>query len=291
MEQNLPNIALGMPQLGPVGLSENWLLRHLGNVHWGLICEGLRTPSAAISTAEGDRLYASFARVRWRASKSLKAFSESDVVGGRISINRSGESVYTSTADLTCSSASIHVELLSKFSSRVKKNSNNAFRSGTPVMPASSDIPNIEEVSEFISDHRKLRTKKRFEEAFHWSENCNFKYVYEPSGYFEFNGANLLYFASYPLIANIGLSHYVGNASLFKRKDWITHVSPVSKDIFYFANCDLDDSVVVEVKSFECDDGGIWRAVVDFSRISDGVWMGRVYSVYATNPNTLEEVG
>jgi probable biosynthetic protein (TIGR04098 family) len=283
MDHILSDIDLGMPQLGPVGLSENWLLRHFGDVHWGLICKGLGTPSVAIANAQGERLYASFARGKWRASDTLNGFGESDVLRGRISMHRNGDSVYTSMTNLYCSDKLIEIRLLSKFSSRVKEYSNNLLRSSAPAMPMIGDIPHQDEISEFLSDHRKLRTRKPFTEAFIWSANCAFKYVYEPVGYFEFNGANLLYFASYPVICNIAVSRYVEEARLCKRKDWIIRHSPVSKDIFYFANCDIGDSIIAEIRFLAFEPNGQTRTVVDLRRLSDDAWMARIYAEYCAS--------
>jgi len=47
----------------PYGLSENWLLRHLGDLHWQIICDALGKASRDIQDEQGSRLYASFVRV------------------------------------------------------------------------------------------------------------------------------------------------------------------------------------------------------------------------------------
>jgi hypothetical protein len=56
---------LNLPQLLWGGLSENWLSKELGDVHWEQITKALGRASGEITDGEGNRLYASFVRVRW----------------------------------------------------------------------------------------------------------------------------------------------------------------------------------------------------------------------------------
>ena len=53
---------LNMPQMALGGLSESWLFKELGDIHWRLITRGLGTPSHEIADANGERLYATFTR-------------------------------------------------------------------------------------------------------------------------------------------------------------------------------------------------------------------------------------
>jgi probable biosynthetic protein (TIGR04098 family) len=54
-----------MPQLQWGGLSEHWLLKELGDMHWSLITAGLGTTSDKVTDSAGERLYAAFVRLRW----------------------------------------------------------------------------------------------------------------------------------------------------------------------------------------------------------------------------------
>jgi probable biosynthetic protein (TIGR04099 family) len=53
-------VYLGMMQLGPDGLSEQWLLRDGGDRHWALIAEAMGQDRAVFCDAEGRALYAAF---------------------------------------------------------------------------------------------------------------------------------------------------------------------------------------------------------------------------------------
>ena len=53
-------LRLGMAQLGPAGLSEQWLLRHCGDLHWALIARALGQRRARFRAVDGRPVYAAF---------------------------------------------------------------------------------------------------------------------------------------------------------------------------------------------------------------------------------------
>lgn len=57
-------IRLGMPQLTHLGLSEAWLLRHAGHLHWTAVADVLGTDTHEIRDERGARLYAAFLSAR-----------------------------------------------------------------------------------------------------------------------------------------------------------------------------------------------------------------------------------
>lgn len=56
----LTSFPLGMAQLAPVGLSEDWWLKHLGDVHWQLIAEAVGQKTTVFRDTKGRQLYAAF---------------------------------------------------------------------------------------------------------------------------------------------------------------------------------------------------------------------------------------
>src|ERR1700722_9211049 len=58
------HITLGMPHLSLGGLSENWLLKECGNLHWLALASahGMKRPD--FRDGHGNRLYAAFTCVR-----------------------------------------------------------------------------------------------------------------------------------------------------------------------------------------------------------------------------------
>ena len=73
-------LKLNIPQLLSGGLSENWLLKELGDVHWAMISESLGTKSNEIIDSNGERLYASFVRLQWEANETFFSFKENDMI-------------------------------------------------------------------------------------------------------------------------------------------------------------------------------------------------------------------
>jgi len=75
---------------------------------------------------------------------------------------------------------------------------------------------------------------------------------YEPSAYSDFNGAGLLYFASYVSIADTAerrLAHQFG--WLAKKDDWAFATSTLRRDVFYYGNIRLGQSVTSHLIAVE----------------------------------------
>jgi probable biosynthetic protein (TIGR04098 family) len=141
--QELNPITLGMPQLGPYGLPENWLLRHLGDVHWQIICDSLGRRSRDMVDQDNNRLYASFARVRWTSTVPFSKFRESDSLDGWVEMVRSGDGVFLSTASLFGSEGgTISAQLASIFTRR-EGDSNDRLLASAPVIFDDCAIPDM----------------------------------------------------------------------------------------------------------------------------------------------------
>lgn len=53
-------IPVGMRMLSPSGLSEQWLLRTCGDIHWEMIAQALGQQDTVFHDAEGRAVYAAF---------------------------------------------------------------------------------------------------------------------------------------------------------------------------------------------------------------------------------------
>lgn len=284
-QQNLEPITLGMPQLGPYGLSENWLLRHLGDIHWQIICAGLGRRSREMVDKEGNRLYASFARVCWTSTMPLSGYRESDVLTGSMEMVRCGDGVFVSTATLAGDEGGIISAQLASIFTRRQSASNDQLAASAPPIFDDCPIRDIEVIPRFLEEHRLLRSGKIVQHSF---MNLNFETDsdvdettnYQINGYQDFNGANLLYFASYPTIADICASrtHYV--AEQFGFSKFVTGSSPIGRDIFYFGNANLGDWITCGFKLVSTDLIGL-AARVDLSRAKTGVSIGKQFVVRA----------
>jgi probable biosynthetic protein (TIGR04098 family) len=284
MRREIGPLLISMPQLGPYGLSENWLLRYLGDLHWQTICDALGELSRDIRDEQGNRLYASFIRVTWTASQPLSHFGESNTLRGAMEMIRYGDGLFDSTSRLQVADAFISVRMASLFSRREKESSNDRLLPASPVVPADCTIPDIEIVPGYISDHRLLRTGRLaslqlHDERFDLADAATETVHYPINGYFDFNGANLLYFASYPTIADICLSRS-GAASAVGFGRFVTECSPTGRDIFYFGNANLNDSIDCAIASRQ-EAGNRTRCRVDMFRTSDSLCIGRQFVLRA----------
>jgi probable biosynthetic protein (TIGR04098 family) len=248
MRHKINSIDIGMPQLGPYGLSENWLLRHLGDAHWSIICKALDRRSRDIVDEDGNRLYASFARARWTSTKPLSGYRESDRLEGSMEMVCFGDGVFLSSTELGDGIDMITVQLASIFTRREAADSNDRLLASLPPIPETGLIPSVETAPSFLTEHRLLRSNKlpsltfmgeRFDLPSEFAEYG----TYKTNGYLDFNGANLLYFASYPTISDIceSQTRYVKNCFGFDA--FVTRASPMGRDIFYFGNANLGDSI------------------------------------------------
>jgi probable biosynthetic protein (TIGR04098 family) len=284
MRREIGPLLISMPQLGPYGLSENWLLRHLGDLHWQVICGALGELSRDIRDEQGNRLYASFIRVTWNASQPLSHFGESNSLRGSMEMVRYGDGLFDSTTQLQVAEAFISVRMASLFSRREKESSNERLLPASPLLPAECAIPDIEVLPRYLTEHRLLRTERLASlelqnEKFDLADAPTETVRYPINGYFDFNGANLLYFASYPTIADICLSRS-GAASAVGFERFVTECSPTGRDIFYFGNANLNDSIDCAIASLQEAEHRT-RCRVDMFRTSDRMCISRQFVLRA----------
>ena len=78
---------------------------------------------------------------------------------------------------------------------------------------------------------------------------------YEPSPYGDYNGARLLYFASYATIADTAERYLVHRLGLSQPRagDWALSTSTVARDVFFYDNLPLGGSLIASLLSFERD--------------------------------------
>jgi probable biosynthetic protein (TIGR04098 family) len=250
MRERIEPLTIGMPQLGPYGLSETSLLKEAGHRHWTMIARALGKRSRDIVDAAGNRLYASFARVCWTSTQPLAWYRESDQLEGCAQIARCGDGVFVSAAQLTSGDkAEITIKMASIFTRREWQESNDRLLASAPEVPADCQIPDIELLPAFLIEHRLLRTGKMERHTF-MGVQYDVKSppaeetIYELTGFHEFNGANLLYFCAYPAIADVGESRSRFVAENMGRPNFITQCSPSGRDIFYLGNANLCDVIV-----------------------------------------------
>jgi probable biosynthetic protein (TIGR04098 family) len=229
---------IGMPQMAVGGLSENWLFKEVGDFHWSLISAGLGVDSSLMIDGKGNRLYATFTRFRIETSAPLSEFEENGELKISGSLARYGSGQFLGHFEGTSGKKRLSATVLSSFSARSSEASNSDLRKGQPQIPDNCPIPNLPEKPSFIKEYQKQRADRLEKQDILFSRD------YEINPYTDINGVGLLYFAAYPTISDMcELSHF--------GREWATEASTMLREISYFANSDLNETLRFELLSAE----------------------------------------
>lgn len=247
------SLSVNMPQMAMAGLSESWLLKELGDMHWTMITSGLGSPSSALKDGGGNRLYATFTRIGYSLRKPLSAIGEDSDLDLTGTISRFGAGTFISDITLRHELAAGEARLMSNFSRRGEAN-NTSLLKGQPTIPPNCPIPDVP-LPPFVSEYRDLRAKTPAAPLFETE--------YDIIPFHDINGVGLLYFASYPIISDICSLRYSSEYS---------EQSTVSRDIYYFANADIKDRIVFRIHKWEQSET-LLDMETSLSRESDGVVM------------------
>lgn len=228
------NFSVGMPQMSISGLSEPWLFKEVGDLHWQLITDGLGTPSSRLMDGNGDRLYATFTRVRMEHSAPLKAVRENDPLEIAGTLSRYGGGIFISEISCAAGESMVKATVASSFAKRGAPGTNQGLMKGQPAIPEDSPIRVLSEKPQIIEQYQQQRALK-FDTSF-------FECDYKINPYHDINGVGLLYFAAYPSIADTCELAYMAQGN-----SWAEKSSTVFRDVFYFANSDADETLVYSV--------------------------------------------
>jgi probable biosynthetic protein (TIGR04098 family) len=235
---------INMPQMALGGLSEAWLFRELGDLHWAMICEGLRAKSSEMADANGDRLYATFTRIRIESSVPLLGYRENDPLTAEAQISRFGGSVFLGEAAMVSGERSIRAQLMSSFTKRSDPDSNLSLLKGQPAIPAGCDVPLLPQLPSFAQEYRVVRAVK--------DRPVIHERRYDIQPHHDINGVGLLYFAAYPTINDLSELSHMANAT-----DWCLNYSTVERDVYYFGNCNIDDKIIYRLHDMEHQGDGV----------------------------------
>lgn len=227
---------INMPQMAISGLSEAWLFKETGDIHWSVLTKGLRTPSSAVCDSEGDRLYATFTRIRYSLEAPLTNFRENEILTIDLEMTRFGAGMFFSSVALTAPNATGQAQLMTTFSKFGEAGAAASLLKGQPVLPQDCEIQPIEELPEFVHEYRALRAATLVPPLFETE--------YEIVPPHDINGVGLLYFAAYPIITDVCALRYAGLrlASEF---------STTFRDVCYFANSTPDEILLFRVHRWD----------------------------------------
>ncbi|MFI0777850.1 beta-ketoacyl synthase N-terminal-like domain-containing protein [Streptomyces sp. NPDC021212] len=272
---------MALPHLAVGGLSENWLFKECGDLHWQLIGEHFGIPVSDLTDARGDRLLPVFVRVRMTARQPLSAFREGDevILTGRLS--RVDERTFASDVELRAGDRAVTARLMTVFA---KRGADNTL---APVVPRPGGEGAGRADEEAVAFHRAFMAARRADPARPLdpadADGEGVTQVYELNPYYDLNGAGLLYFASYPHIDDHCARLYLNAAGAEggfgdQGPDWSTAASTVDRDVIYLGNCGPDDAVVHRLDSCRFEDGRA-RLASTLLRESDGAPLARITTV------------
>ena len=260
----LRRFQINMPQLALSGLSESWLFKEIGDLHWQMITEVLKSPTTGIADDAGDRLYATFTRIRLDMPDTLRAVRENHDFEIASRLERYGASFFFGHHGLTGSSgAKGQATTMSTFAKYGERGQNTSLVKGTPTIPDPDLLPPLAEFPDFGKDYRQRRSEA--------PEAVLAELDYEILPSHDINGVGLLYFAAYPTIFDLCLERSEG-------KGFLLQTSTVSKDICYFANSEPDERLIFRLHRRETLPGDLVEHHASLYRSSDMARMAEVIS-------------
>jgi probable biosynthetic protein (TIGR04098 family) len=260
-------LRIGMPQLCAGGLSEGWLLRHAGDLHWQAICRRLAVASDEIRSERGQRLYPTFVALRARYQRPLWAVEENDAFAACAEVIPTGKACAHGRVVMRVNDTRLTLELLSTFavsegSGRLRMDLPAARLAGRwgPAAEAAAGGGSLAALARAARRGEALADPfcgPRLDDG----QPPRAALSYQPSPYVDYNGAGLLYFAAYVTIADSAERTLVHRLGLRPAGggDWALASSPVRRDVFYYCNLPLGEAVTAELRAFEHEPGG--RAV------------------------------
>jgi probable biosynthetic protein (TIGR04098 family) len=253
---------VGLPQSDASGLSENWLFKHCGEEQWrrlfaALGAEGANSPQ--LCSDAGVRLYATFVAIRARYSHPLGEVRLDDRFHTSSSIAHYGRAFFHGRATVRNARMRFELEMLNTFVARTREGCN-ALRQSLPSAGLAYRSAELDRPPELLKLSQAVRRGEwsgyRFRDDVlpqdEQTRTGEWSAVYDPSPYFDYNGAGLLYFAAIPTIVDTLERRIVNAAGLVDgERDWALQSSTVARDVFYHRNLDLGARLGATLRRFE----------------------------------------
>lgn len=265
------DLEIRMPQMANSALSENWLLKFLGDTHWQLITKGFQKKSSEFKDDDGNRLYSTFIRINYSVSP-LCQFLENKIIDFNSSIKCFGNNTFLSRVIGNCDEKKISASLMTTFSVRECTDNNKISKCEPKVR--TNKIIQLSKTPLFLNDYRLLR-KGLIDEIssdygiFQINDDILFSCEYSINPYYDINGVGLLYFASYPIISDKCFDEY------YQKND---NLQTIYRDIFYFANCNSSEKIIFTLNSIEEIENGL-KTTVSLYRKSDNQLLSKILTI------------
>jgi probable biosynthetic protein (TIGR04098 family) len=110
------------------------------------------------------------------------------------------------------------------------------------------------------------------------TDDVIFETSYKINPYTDINGVGLLYFAAYPLINDYCELEYFHDKRL-SDTHWAMYSSTMTRDLFYFANCNIDDVILYRLNSFTMIGTDQIALQSSLYRKSDNTLMAKIFTI------------
>jgi probable biosynthetic protein (TIGR04098 family) len=258
-------VELGMPEMALCGLSESWLLKALGDLHWQLVGTALGCRPSEIADSFGHRLYPAFTRLHFVSSQPIASYEEGETLSFDATLSRFGAGIFFSAIRVVgAQGRSIDARLMSSFAYRGDGGGNGGLVRGQPSLADDDALPSLAAMPPFGERYRERRRERDAVKP------ILARRVYELIPQHDINGVGLLYYAAYPLIADICQMRGSEQGAA-----WAAATSTMERDICYFANADVDAHLEWRLHRDEAGDGLATEASIVRD---DGVVMALVTS-------------
>lgn len=249
----------GMPQTCHHGLSEAWLLKECGDAHWQALGRAGARPADA---------YAAFTAVRV-AGAELDRIGEHDRYEIASACGPAGRAQQFGVHELRAGGALRgRVEMLSTYVRRARDGDNRGIvRAAVPAQPAA---PELAERAQALAERSRALRAGGWEprhglSAAHRRPAREFRFRPCPNN--DYNGARLLYFASYAAIVDRAEWEWFGADARYAVAD---------RELAYYGNLDLGGTLSVVLRDARVEGGGLahWcevRDAADGRRLADVV--------------------
>lgn len=282
-------VRIGMPQMDAGGLSDNWLWRTAGDRHWEAISQRLGARSDRIRDDWGQRLYPTFVAVRARYQAPLAAVAENDVLTwSDADVRPVGRACAHGRVTADVAGARYALEMLTTFAVREAPGQ---LRMATPALRLASHWRADGVPPALVATARAARRGEPVTDPFcgpalRWAGTPLDRLTYAPSPYADYNGAGLLYFASYVTIADTAVRTFMHRRAA-ACGEWALRASAVARDVFFYSNLPLGEALDVELCDARPDSAGATdraASVLCHARLrrADGRLMADVITRYAT---------
>ena len=241
LHEAVRHFILGMPHLAHGGLSECWLLKECGDIHWQLLARHHDLPLPDFRDRDGNRLYAAFVGLRLLDAR-LHKVSEHNPLQIASSLSRTTRTRFVSSHAITSGRILVgRLEMASVFVRRLAPRDNYSVARSIP------DCPDVENRHGKASDRmaadfpsRAVRSNDASWEimGFRASDRApSLRTTLAPCPYHDFNGADFLYFASFQALADRAEWAWEGHRGLLTTR---------RREILYHGNVNVGDAVIAQ---------------------------------------------